>query len=199
MKRLSALTIYALTTISLCAWSSGDPLEQWIEFSRSKYKTPFINWLRHNTLSIQQKTKNTEPLPVSLPAVYGRSGLFITLIKNGKVRGCFGAFSHSEQDLSIMLREYLKGALTYDPRYRPLEVYELDETAIVMTITSYPEQVESLNNVDISRFGVFIECDGSAGTVFVPAEFKTSGRLKSNNDYSNCRISRFRAVTIMEE
>ncbi len=199
MKKLSALLIFALTVILLCAWSSGDPVEQWTEFSRSQEKIIFMKWLRENAVSIQKKEKNYEPLPVELPAVHGRSGLFITLMKKGKVRGCFGAFDHSEPDITLMLREYLKGALSYDPRYKPLERHELEATEIIVTVASFPEQVEGLNKVDISRFGVLIECDDSAATVIVPAEFRTASRLNWNNRYTNCRISRFRAVTIREE
>ncbi len=199
MKKLSALLIFALTVISLCAWGSGDPIEQWTEFSRSKGKILFMKWRRENAVSIQKKEKNYEPLPVELPAVHGRSGLFITLMKKGKVRGCFGAFDHSETDIEVMLRDYLKGALSYDPRYKPLEKHELEETEIIVTVASFPEHVESLNKVDISRSGVLIECDDSAATVIVPAEFRTSSRLNWNNRYTNCRISSFRAVTIREE
>ncbi len=158
-----------------------------------------MKWLRENAVSIQKKEKNYEPLPVELPAVHGRSGLFITLIKNNKVRGCFGAFDHSEPDFSLMLRDYLKGALSYDPRYKPLEQHELEETEIIVTVASFPEHVESLNKVDISRSGVLIECDDSEGIVIVPAEFRTASRLNWNNRYTNCRISSFRAVTIREE
>lgn len=199
MKKLSALLIFALTTISLYAWSTSDPIEQWSEFSRSKERILFMKWLRGNAVSIHRKEKNSEPLPVELPAVYGRSGLFITLMKNGKIRGCFGAFDHSEPDISLMLKDYLKGALSYDPRYKPLESHELNETEIIVTAASSPKQVGTLNKVDISRYGVLIECDNSAGTVIVPAEFKTASRLNKDNIYSNCRISSFRAVTIREE
>ena len=158
-----------------------------------------MKWLRENAVSIQKKEKNYEPLPVGLPAMLGRSGLFITLMKKGKVRGCFGAFDHSETDIEVMLRDYLKGALSYDPRYKPLEKHELEETEIIVTVASFPEHVESLNKVDISRSGVLIECDDSEGIVIVPAEFRTASRLNRNNRYTNCRISSFKAVTIREE
>lgn len=191
--------ISAVLVFSLCSWTAGDPLEQWAEFSRSKDKEILMKWLRSNALSIYRKEKNIESLTAELPQVYGRSGLFITLIKKGRVRGCFGAFDHSDTDAAILLRAYLKGALSYDPRYKPLELHELDETEIIITVTAFPEQVDDLNKVDISRFGVFIECDGAPGTVIVPAEFRTLNRLENKTAYSDCRVSRFRAVTIREE
>lgn len=183
---------------SLCGWGSSGTLGRWEEFSRSKDRPLFMKWLRDSALAI--KRKDIAPvLPISVPPVYGSAGLFITLVKDGKVRGCFGAFDHSETDITVMLRDYLKGALSYDPRYKPIELHELDEAEIIVTVASYPEQVEALNKVDIRLFGVLIECDGAEGTVIVPAEFRTASRLNKDNRYTNCRISSFRAVTIREE
>ncbi len=188
-----------LLILALCSWQSTEPLKEWEEFSRLKNKKVLMKWLRISALSICSGEKKISPCNLKLPGAYGRAGLFITLIKNGKVRGCFGAFDHSETDTAILISKYLKGALSYDPRHAPLELYELDETDIIITITSRPEPVENLNNVDITHFGVFIECEGKAGTVLVPAEYKTASRLNRNNRYKNCRLSRFRAVTIRED
>lgn len=199
MKRFIHSIVAAMFVIFLCSWSTPDPIDQWEEFSHSKDKLLFIDWLKQNARSISLKKSELNPVPVQIPSLYSNTGVFITLIKNRRVRGCYGAFDHSETDASLLLRGYLKGALSYDPRYRPLERDEIDEAEIVVTVASRPEQVESLNNVDISRFGLFIECDGEQGIVFVPAEYKTSGRLNRENKYSSCRTSRFRAVTIREE
>ncbi len=199
MKKILTFLLCISVLNTLSALDSPDPLEQWRAFSLTKDKPVLMKWLKENTGSIFNKQKDLPPLTVTPPQVYGRAGLFITLIKNNKVRGCFGAFDHSEPDISLMLRDYLKGALSYDPRYKPLELHELEDTEIIITVASFPEHVESLNKVDISRLGVLIECDESAGTVIVPAEFRTASRLNRNNRSTNCRISSFRAVTIREE
>jgi AMMECR1 domain-containing protein len=199
MKKLLTFLLCVIVLNTLTAMDSPDPLKQWRAFSLTENKSVLMKWLRDSARSFYLKQRGFPPLTVTPPQVYGRSGLFITLMKNGKVRGCFGAFDHSEPDISLMLRDYLKGALSYDPRYKPLERHELEDTEIIVTVASYPEHVESLNKVDISRFGVLIECDGSEATVIVPAEFRTASRLNWNNRYNNCRISSFRAVTVREE
>ncbi len=199
MKKFLCKTVPVFIILTLCFWNSTDPLRQWEKFSVSADKTILMKWMKYTALSIEMKERELKSLNITLPPVYGSTGLFITLIQKGKIRGCFGAFDHSETDISLMLRNYLKGALSYDPRYKPLERYEIEEMDIVITIASHPEQVENLNSIDISHFGVFIECDSTSGIVVVPAEFRTTSRLNRNNNYTNCRISRFRAVTIRED
>lgn len=199
MKRTVKSAIILFTIFFLCSWQSADAPGMWEEFSRSKDKPLLMKWLRASAASILTGDNPPQPLSLKLPPVFGRAGLFITLVKNGRIRGCFGAFDHSETKIYAMLVEYLKGAISYDPRYRPIELHELDDTGIILTVASFPEHVEGLNKVDITNFGVFIECDGSAGTVIVPAEFRTAGRLDRDNRFKDCRISRFRAVTIREE
>ena len=194
---LKAAPLFMLPAI--CGWISHDTLGQWEEFSRSKEKPVFMKWIRETAISVHMKEREFTPLAVKVPPLQGSAGLFITLIKNGKVRGCFGAFDHSETDVSILFKDYLKGALSCDPRYKPIERDELDETEIVVTIASHPENADDLNNIDISRFGVFIECDSEPGRVFVPAEFRTASGLDRDNKYRDCRVSSFRAVTIREE
>jgi len=194
----SALYIILLISLLAASVKSADipALEQWRAFSRSDDSRQLISWLQSNAASILRGEVLSEKPPVELPEIAGRCGLFITIIRNGKVRGCYGAFHH-EQDISqeIFIR-YLKGALFLDPRYRPMEPSELDGAEIVVTITSWPEPVDNLNNVDIAAFGLFIECEGNAGTVIVPAEFRTTSRIASLAGKRDCRYSRFRAVTI---
>jgi hypothetical protein len=56
--------------------------------------------------------------------------------------------------------------------------------------------VEDINTVDISNFGLLIECDNSAKTVIVPAEFKTVSKILKTAGNPGCRFYKFRAVTL---
>lgn len=170
-------------------------LDDWIVFSGSAEKYRLVSWLKMAAYSIIDH-KEPEDLPVELPQVHGRSGLFITLIKKGKVRGCFGAFDHTHASTDSALKGYLKGALFLDPRYRPLEKFELADTDIILTVTSHPEPVSDINEIDISGYGIYIECWESGNRIIVPAEYRTTERIMVQGDFSDCRIYRFRAVTI---
>jgi AMMECR1 domain-containing protein len=196
MKKRIFLAIAILFYSLFITASSDSCLGRWEEFFRSAENTQLKTWLRTTAFNILSKNKAAAYPDIKLPAQPHCTGLFITLIKKGKVRGCYGAFTHRYNSPSDILKDYIKGALYLDPRHTPLEKYELEETDIVLTVTSNPEPVDDINNVDISNFGLFIECEDSSKTVIVPAEYKTSSKVLKLTGNGRCRIKKFRAVTI---
>ncbi len=195
MKKLIPVLMISLS-LTLFIGASDSCLDRWIEFSHTKEKFILTGWMQSAARDILYRNKNLTDLNIQLPAQPECTGLFITLIRKGKVRGCFGAFNHNSVTPSVILREYIKGALSLDPRHNPLERHELEETEIVLTVASNPEPVDDINNVDISNFGLFIECEDSTKTVVVPAEYRTTSRVLKLTGNERCRYSRFRAVTI---
>jgi AMMECR1 domain-containing protein len=194
-KKLFSLFIVSIALFFFTA-ASDSCLDRWEEFSHSAQKVSLTDWMKDTARNILYKNKIISDLDIALPAQPECTGLFITLIRKGKVRGCFGAFNHSYSSPSDILRNYIKGALSLDPRHDPLERHELNDTEIVLTVTSNPEPVDDINNVDISNFGLFIECEDSSKTVIVPAEYRTASGVKKLTGNSSCRYYRFRGVTI---
>ena len=74
--------------------------------------------------------------------------------------------------------------------------HELADSEIILTVASNPEPVDDINNVDISNFGLFIECDDSSKTVIVPAEYRTASKVIKLTGNRQCRYYKFRSVTI---
>ena len=175
---------------------SAADLDDWVNFSRSADKTNLTAWLHETARITISGGEQTDPMPAQTPPFYGNRGLFITFIKNRKVRGCFGAFYHKSGDFSALLKYYVKGALFLDPRYRPLDPDELVDAEIILTVAGTPERVDNLNSINLSGYGVLIECASGEGTVIVPEEFRTSSYIKKKFTEPGCEISRFKAVTI---
>ena len=196
MKNFLITLLIISTSITFISGTYGSCLDRWEEFSHTPEKDKFTVWMKTAARNILNKNKNSPGLEIELPAPADCTGLFITLIRKGKVRGCFGAFNHSTGSITEILSSYIKNALSVDPRYKPLEKSELDETEIVLTVTSNPEPVDSINNVDISNFGLFIECEDSSKTVIVPAEYRTISGITKLIGNSQCRFYRLRCVTI---
>ena len=194
-KNIILVIVMSLYSLFLSA-ASDSCLDRWSEFSHSAEKNTLTEWMRNTAENILSKNKIVNEPEVTLPAHPDCTGMFITIIRKGKVRGCYGAFSHRYNSPSEILRDYIKGALFLDPRHEPLEKYEFDETEIVLTVASNPEPVDDINNVDISNFGLFIEYDDSTKTVIVPAEYRTASRVIKLTGNRPCRYYRFRAVTI---
>jgi len=196
MKKIFITVIVIPLLYSLLTATSDSCLGRWSEFSHADDKSELTDWMRNTARNILLKNNiMTEP-EVYLPAPPECTGLFITLIRKGKVRGCYGAFTHRYSSPSDILKDYIKGALSLDPRHNPLERHELDDTEIVLTVASNPEPVDDINNVDISNFGLFIDCDDSSKTVIVPAEYRTASKVIKLTGNRECRYQKFRAVTI---
>lgn len=196
MKKKLSLMLIIISVLTVIVRADTTPLDRWSSFSRTPEGRELIAWLKLNAnRSLNGETMNLT-LSAELPLLAGRAGMFITLVRKGKVRGCYGSFHHELASTKEIFLQYLNGALYLDPRYRPLEPAELEDTEIIVTVTSYPEPVDDPNNVDMAIFGLFIECEDQAGTVIVPAEFKTVSRVTSLAGKKDCRYSRFRAVTI---
>lgn len=173
-----------------------DPLlTQWNEFSKKPESKRLMAWLRLQAQSRLTGKRCDERLDVSPPAYFGTLGVFITLQKKNRVRGCFGSFSHSSTDIEMLLRDYLTGALTRDLRHDPLDIAEFADTDIILTVTSAPCAVEDPGSVDLRRCGIVIVCGGEHA-VFVPAEIRSLSSIEKITAGKTCQISAFNAVTI---
>jgi AMMECR1 domain-containing protein len=187
------LAFSALMRVSLAV---EDPmLEQWAEFSKKTGCGKLSSWLRCQARSRLAGVPCNERLGVSTPPFFGRLGVFITLKKGTRVRGCYGAFSHASADIEALLSDYITGALTRDPRYKPLDISEIEDTEIIMTITTAPSPVDDYASIDTKRYGVVLAC-GEHTIIFVPAEIRSVSYLEKAMAGKSCQVSAFKAVTI---
>jgi AMMECR1 domain-containing protein len=175
-----------------------DPLlSEWRDFSGRPECKKMLQWLRCQArarLTGTQCSERSDPDTV-LPLLSGHLGLFVTLKKGNRVRGCYGAFSHYTATTQSLLSDYLTGALTRDPRYHPLDVSELADTRIIITITSQPVPVNDISFIDVRHFGIELLC-GNETTVYVPAEIKSTSYIEKKINGTPCQIAMFKAVTL---
>ncbi len=197
MKKKQSAILVMVFMLTMAAQPPGmGSLQQWELFSMSENSKKLTQWIGNRALAILNGKKH-EKLTIKAPSFYGRLGLFITIVRKGRVRGCFGAFNHENSSLERCLNSYIKGALFLDPRYKEIEPWELEESKIILTITDQPEEINSIKDVDISRQGVLINREGIGMSVVVPAEFRTEHALKQFlNKPESCRLYKFNAVTI---
>jgi len=194
---LICVIIFQALSIKAFAFSSDDIfLQRWHEFSLRAESKKLSKWMRKNAFAVLSGNRCTEKLNIETPEFYGRLGLFITLKKKNRVRGCYGSFMHKSMNIERVLLDYLKGALRHDIRHEPLDITELEFTEIIITITSQPRQIDSIYSVDLYKFGVLVRCDGINSRVYVPAEIRSTSFLRRIMGKKSCNISEFRAVTL---
>ncbi|HPJ40409.1 MAG TPA: AMMECR1 domain-containing protein [Spirochaetota bacterium] len=134
--------------------------EEWVRFSESGEGRALTSWVRCVAGELLGEEACRRPMVVRTPPFYGRFGIFVTIVKGRSVRGCYGAFDHRSDDFETVLKEYITGALRNDRRHSPLDVGELDDVRIVITIADRRFPVRDLQSLDISRFGVTLTSAG---------------------------------------
>ncbi len=100
------------------------------------------------------------------------NGLFVTLLKNGNLRGCIGRIE-SDQSLYENVVDLSKAAAFNDHRFDRLTPQELDNIVIEISILSIPQDVEGDSSFDKvskivpDRDGVVLSAKGKRAT-FLP-------------------------------
>ena len=93
-------------------------------------------------------------------------GAFVTLKKDGELRGCIGVF---EPDIPLyqVVAETVISSAIHDPRFMPVTKEELGELEYEISVLSPLKKVDSYQDVEIGKHGVKI-MKGSRSGVFLP-------------------------------
>ena len=107
-----------------------------------------------------------------------RSGVFVTLTMNGRLRGCIG---HPAPDMRLCnaVVDSAASAGMSDPRFRPVSPGELDGIAVEVTVLSEPEEIKAEDpaqrelRVRVGRDGLIVRSGGASGLLLpqVPVEY----------------------------
>ncbi len=89
-------------------------------------------------------------------------GLFVTVKRNGRLRGCIGTLS-PEGDLTRVVAEFARRAAFEDPRFPPLSRDELAACEIEISVLTAPQPAENLDEIVIGRDGLIVEGRGRRG------------------------------------
>lgn len=99
------------------------------------------------------------------PELSEKAACFVTLKKNGRLRGCIGTIWPRRESLAEDIGENSLGAAFEDPRFPPVKREELKEISISVDILSTPETVPDLSCLDPAKYGVIVEKGGARGVL----------------------------------
>jgi AmmeMemoRadiSam system protein B/AmmeMemoRadiSam system protein A len=94
------------------------------------------------------------------------SGAFVTLKRNGALRGCIG-YIRGVKPLYQAVMENGDNAARNDRRFRPLEPGELDGLEVEVSVLSPLKPVASVDELRVGEHGIVLHKDGRAA-VFLP-------------------------------
>ncbi len=109
--------------------------------------------------SVESAVKDNKlyELPANLSASLMQDrGAFVTIKKNGELRGCIG-YTAAVQPLALTVRDVAGFAALQDPRFRPVTAGELPQLKYEVSVLSPMHHVSDVNEVKIGEHGLMIK------------------------------------------
>ena len=143
-----------------------DPKTQEFSFSPGEQqellsiaRNTIVSWIEDHRVPKVDATGFSENLTM-------HAGAFVTLHKNGALRGCIGRFS-ADIPLYRVIQEMAIAAATEDPRFPEVSEKEIKDLDIEISVLSPMRKIESIDELELGKHGIYIK-KGFAGGTFLP-------------------------------
>jgi AmmeMemoRadiSam system protein A/AmmeMemoRadiSam system protein B len=124
--------------------------------------------LARKTLEAYLNNENFEEPHLSKD--YAPAGCFVTLYKNGELRGCIGTTAPTRASLEEEIINNAISSATRDPRFPHVSLWELPEIDIKVDVLKEPEPIESEKQLDPKKYGVIVSKKGHRGLLLPDLE-----------------------------
>ncbi len=172
--------------------------------TRKANEDPWVKLARRSLETYVKTAQRLTSLPEDLPAemTTQQAGAFVSLHKNGQLRGCIGTIAPTCDNLAWEIVQNAVSACSRDPRFSPVRPDELDELEYSVDVLGAPEPVDSPAALDPKTYGVIVSCGGRRGLLLpdldgvdsVEAQLSIAlqkGGIRENETY---KIERFKVV-----
>ena len=103
-----------------------------------------------------------------------KEGVFVTIKKGDRLRGCIGQIVSPGQPLWELARDMAISACSQDYRFEPISPKELGELNYEISVLSIPKEIDRWQDIKLGRHGVIIERGAKTG-VFLPQVAEETG------------------------
>lgn len=172
--------------------------------TRKANEGPWVKLARRSLETYVKTGQRLTSLPEDLPTemTTQQAGAFVSLHKNGQLRGCIGTIAPTCENLAWEIVQNAVSACSRDPRFSPVRPDELDELEYSVDVLGAPEPVDSPAALDPKTYGVIVSCGGRRGLLLpdldgvdsVEAQLSIAlqkGGIRENEPY---KIERFKVV-----
>lgn len=150
------------------------------------------------------RTGEPLPLPEGLPAdmLDRRAGVFVSLHKQGRLRGCIGTIAPVTPCVAEEIARNAISACSEDPRFEPVRADELDQLEVSVDVLGDPERVSSPDALDPMRYGVIVTAGARRGLLLpmlvgvdtVEEQVSIARRKAGIGDDEDVELQRFEVV-----
>jgi len=124
--------------------------------------------------SLEYYVKNgkrlTMPSNLSNEITQQKAGVFVSLKMNGRLRGCIGTISPTTASIAAEIIRNAVSAGREDPRFDPVEEYELPYLVYDVDVLGKAERISSMKELDVKRYGVIVSYNGRRGLLLPDLE-----------------------------
>lgn len=121
--------------------------------------------LARRSLEYMIKEGKKLPFPDDLPdeLINQRAGAFVTLYKQGRLRGCIGTIAPTADSVAEEIIKNAVSAGLNDTRFDPVSPGELAYLTYKVDILGSPERIMGPAELDVKRYGVIVTCGHKRG------------------------------------
>lgn len=99
-----------------------------------------------------------------------RAGVFVSIKKDGNLRGCIGTIYPTQENIAKEIIRNAVAAGFHDPRFEEVTEDELDSLVYDVDILSAPEKVTSISELDPKKYGVIVRKGARQGLLLPDLE-----------------------------
>jgi AmmeMemoRadiSam system protein A len=99
-----------------------------------------------------------------------QAGVFVSLKKDGHLRGCIGTFLPTQDNIALEIIENAISAATRDPRFSSVNISEVEKLSISVDVLSFPEEIKDISQLDPQRYGVIVSSGFKKGLLLPDLE-----------------------------
>ncbi|MGI6730919.1 MAG: AmmeMemoRadiSam system protein A [Anaerovoracaceae bacterium] len=128
--------------------------------------------LAKEALEVYVKEGRVLPVPSWVPEEFrkNRAGVFVTLKINGDLRGCIGTIGSVRVNIAEEIIYNAISAGTKDPRFDDVLEEELSQLEYSVDVLGMPEEIQSMDQLDVKRYGVIVTSGWKRGLLLPDLE-----------------------------
>ena len=172
-------------------------------FKLRQLEDEYVRLARHAVEEYVRSGKKIKALEGISREMYGsRAGVFVSIKKEGSLRGCMGTICASRPSIADEIIENAVSAASRDPRFSPIKAEELDMLAISVDVLGDAEKIDSLDKLDVKRYGVIVTKGYKRGLLLpnlegvdtVKEQIAIAKRKAGIGEHENVQLERFEVV-----
>lgn len=106
---------------------------------------------------VKEGEKITPPSDLPEKLVNQKGGVFVTLKKEGKLRGCIGTIAPTKENIAQEIIANAIAAATQDPRFPSVSKEELDQLSYTVSILGKPKPIKGIEELNPEKYGIIVQ------------------------------------------